>query len=133
MAIRTKTRPVAPSAPVALTTLEAAPHSRGGAINRVILVGRPTTDPELRYTSGGHAVATLRIATNEREEPEFHDVVVWRRLAELDGQYLVKGRRVYIEGRLHGRTWQAQVGTNRRTVEVIAGTLRMLDRPPSEA
>lgn len=60
-------------------------------------------------------------------------MVVWRRLAELDGQYLVKGRRVYIEGRLHGRTWQAQDGTNRRTVEVIAETLRMLDRPPSEA
>jgi len=129
MATRTTPRPVAPYAPVAETTPEATPHARGSAINRVILLGRLTADPELRYTIGGHSVATLRLATNEREEPEFQDVVVWRKLAELAAQYLSKGRRIYIEGRLHGRTWTAQDGTSRRTVEVIAETLQMLDRP----
>ncbi|MGH2443748.1 MAG: single-stranded DNA-binding protein [Chloroflexota bacterium] len=68
----------------------------------------------MRYTPGGHSVATLRLATNEREEPEFHDVVVWRNLAEAAAQYLNKGRLLYVEGRLHGRTWQAQDGTSRR-------------------
>jgi len=107
--------------------------SRTGGINRVILAGRLCADPELHYTQNGHAVATLRVATNEREEPEFHDVVVWRNLAERAGQYLSKGRQIYVEGRLHGRTWTAPDGTTRRSVEVIAETLRMLDRPGAES
>lgn len=97
------------------------------------LAGRLCADPELHYTQNGHAVATLRVATNERAEPEFHDVVVWRNLAERVGQYLSKGRQIYVEGRLHGRTWTAQDGTTRRSVEVIAETLRMLDRPAVES
>jgi len=133
MATRTTPRPAAEKAAPAPVIEETPRSSRTGGINRVILAGRLCADPEVRFTQGGHAVATLRVATNKREEPEFHDVVVWRNLAERAGQYLSKGRQIYVEGRLHGRTWTAQDGTTRRSVEVIAETLRMLDRPPSEA
>ena len=136
MATRIKSRPAPISTVVQEVSTTPEPVSRpkrGPAVNRVVLLGRLTADPEMRYTPGGHSVATLRLATNEREEPEFHDVVVWRHLAEAAAQYLSKGRLLYVEGRLHGRTWQAQDGTSRRTVEVIAETLQMLDRPVAES
>ena len=109
----------------------AAPAQRrtGPALNRVQLIGRLAADPEVRFTSSGLPVCTLRVATNERESAEFHDVVVWRQLAEFAGQYLAKGRMVYVEGRLHGRSWQAENGTTRRSVEVVADDLQALDRP----
>ena len=104
-------------------------RSSGPALNRVELLGRIASDVELRYTSSGLPVCTLRVATNDRDTAEFHDVVLWRQLAEFAGQYLAKGRLVYVRGRLHGRTWQADNGTTRRSVEVVAEDLQVLDRP----
>ncbi|MGH7746583.1 MAG: single-stranded DNA-binding protein [Candidatus Dormibacteria bacterium] len=100
----------------------------GPALNRVDLIGRVAAAPELRFTSSGLPVCTLRIATNAGDNAEFHDVVVWRHLAEFAGQYLAKGRLVYVQGRLHGRSWQADNNTTRRSVEVIAEDLQVLDR-----
>jgi single-strand DNA-binding protein len=75
--------------------------SRGPAVNRVILVGRLASDPELRYTPSGSAVAQLRLATNEGEEPQFHQLSAWGKVAEFAASYLKKGRLLYVEGRLH--------------------------------
>ncbi len=82
----------------------AATELSGPVVNRVVLVGRLTADPELKYMSTGILYTRLGIATNTRPEPEYHDVVIWRRLAEAAGKYLAKGRLVYVEGWLHGRT-----------------------------
>ena len=82
-------------------------------LNKVFLIGRLTHDPELRYTPNGVAYARLGLATTDRPEPEFHDVLAWRQLAVFAGHYLAKGRLVYVEGWLHGRTWQTQDGTSR--------------------
>ena len=119
-----------PSTPTEAPASTAPAQRRTGpALNRVQLIGRLAADPEVRFTSSGLPVCTLRVATNERESAEFHDVVVWRQLAEFAGQYLAKGRMVYVEGRLHGRSWQAENGTTRRSVEVVADDLQALDRP----
>jgi single-strand DNA-binding protein len=120
-----------PEAPAAQATPQQR-RSSGPALNRVELLGRIASDVELRYTSSGLPVCTLRVATNDRELAEFHDVVVWRQLAEFAGQYLAKGRLVYVQGRLHGRSWQAENGTTRRSVEVVAEDLQVLDRPPAK-
>ena len=85
---------------------ESGRKSRGPAVNRVTLVGRLASDPELHYTPSGTAVAQLRLATNEGEEPEFHSLSAWGKLAEFAGSYLKKGRLVYLEGRLHWSTWR---------------------------
>jgi len=122
-----------PSTPTEAPASTAPAQRRTGpALNRVQLIGRLAADPEVRYTSSGLPVCTLRVATNERESAEFHDVVVWRQLAEFAGQYLAKGRMVFVEGRLHGRSWQAENGTTRRSVEVVADDLQALDRPPTK-
>jgi hypothetical protein len=76
----------------------------------VILVGRLTSDPEISYMPSGTAVTQLRLATNEGEEPEFHQLRAWGKLAEFAGSYLKKGRLVYVEGRLHWSNWQASDG-----------------------
>ena len=93
---------------------------RGASVNRVILTGRVVATPELRTTSSGLHVTTVRIVTNDREQPEFHDVVLWRQMADFACQYMVKGRLAYVEGRLQRRTWEAADGSKRRTVEVVA-------------
>ena len=112
-----------------------------GSLNRVMLIGRLTRDPELRYTPSGSPVCNLAIATNrygqdangERKEfTDFHDIVVWnignRKLAELCGQYLQKGRLVYVEGRLQTRSWDdAQTGQKRYKTEVNANDVQFLD------
>ncbi len=112
-----------------------------GSLNRVMLIGRLTRDPELRYTSNGTAVCQLGIATNrygqdasgeKKEFTDFHDVVVWnsgnRKLAELCGQYLQKGRMVYVEGRLQTRSWDdQQSGQKRYKTEVNATDVQFLD------
>lgn len=112
-----------------------------GSLNRVMLIGRLTRDPELRYTPSGTPVCNLGIATNRygqdqngerREFTDFHDIVVWnmgnRKLAELCGQYLQKGRLVYIEGRLQTRSWDdAQSGQKRYKTEVNASDVQFLD------
>jgi single-strand DNA-binding protein len=88
--------------------------SRRPALNRVILVGRLASDPELRYTPSSSAVAQLRLATNEGEEPQFHQLNAWGKLAEFAASYLKKGRLLYVEGRLHWSSWQAADGSSRR-------------------
>jgi single-strand DNA-binding protein len=106
-------------------------------VNKVILVGNLGRDPEVRYTSGGQAVASLRIATSrnwtdkasgqKKEETEWHDVEVWGKQAEQCGEYLSKGRQVYVEGRLKTDKWQdKQSGQDRYKVKVVAETVRFL-------
>jgi single-strand DNA-binding protein len=106
------------------------------SVNKVILVGHLGADPEVRYTQGGTAVANLRIATNESytdrasgekvERTEWHRVVAWGKLAEIVGQYLTKGRQIYIEGQLQTRQWQDKDGNTRYSTEVRASDLVML-------
>jgi single-strand DNA-binding protein len=106
-------------------------------VNKVILVGNLGKDPEVRYTSGGQAVANLRIATSrswtdkqsgqKKEETEWHDVEVWGKQAEQCGEYLAKGRQVYVEGRLKTDKWQdKQSGQDRFRVKIVADTVRFL-------
>lgn len=106
-------------------------------INRVILIGNLGRDPEVRTLESGTMVAKFSVATNEsykdrngewQDLTEWHDVVVWRALAERAQQQLKKGSQVYVEGKLTHRTWQDQNGNNRRTTEVLANTFRLLDR-----
>ena len=105
-------------------------------INKVILVGNLGQDPDVKYTAGGTAVTTLSIATseswkdkdtgNEQERTEWHRVVLWRRLAEIAGEYLKKGSKVYIEGSLQTRKWE-QDGVTRYTTEINARDIQFLD------
>ena len=105
-------------------------------INKVILVGNLGQDPEVKYTAGGAAVTTLSLATSEswkdkdtgsdQERTEWHRVVLWRRLAEIAGEYLKKGSKVYIEGQLQTRKWE-QDGQTRYTTEVIGRDMQFLD------
>ena len=101
----------------------------GSGVNKVILVGNLGKDPEVRYTPGGQAVANFTIATNEnwtdkqgqkQERTEWHKIVVWGKPAELCGEYLSKGRQVYIEGRLQTREWTNKEGQKQYTTEVVA-------------
>ncbi|MAZ38506.1 MAG: single-stranded DNA-binding protein [Legionellales bacterium] len=106
-------------------------------INKVILIGNLGADPEVRYMTSGQAVANLSIATSEawrdkqtnelQERTEWHRVVVFRRLAEIAGEYLKKGSKVYIEGRIRTRKWQDQNGQDRYTTEIHGDELQMLD------
>ena len=109
--------------------------SRGG-VNKVILIGNLGSDPEVKYTPSGVPVANVSLATNEtwndrngerQERTEWHRLVVWRKLAEIVGQYLKKGSKVYIEGRLETRSWDDQSGQKRYTTEVVVNDLQMLD------
>jgi single-strand DNA-binding protein len=106
-------------------------------INKVILIGNLGADPEVRYMPSGGAVATLRLATSEtwrdrqtgeqNERTEWHRVVLFGRLGEVAGEYLRKGSKVYIEGRLQTRKWQGQDGQDRYTTEIVANDMQMLD------
>ncbi|MEM7404127.1 MAG: single-stranded DNA-binding protein [Pseudomonadota bacterium] len=106
-------------------------------INKVILVGNLGADPETRYTPSNTAVTNLRIATSDswrdrqtgeqQERTEWHRVVCWNRLAEIAAEYLRKGSKVYIEGRLQTRKWQGQDGQDRYTTEIVANEMQMLD------
>jgi single-strand DNA-binding protein len=100
-------------------------------VNKVLLTGRLTRDPELRALASGSSVATFAVATNEfrgngKERAEFHNVVVWDRLAQVCGQYLGKGQQVAIEGRLQTRQWDDDRGTRHWKTEVVATTVEML-------
>lgn len=108
-------------------------------LNKVMLIGRLTKNPELRSTPSGQSVTSFSVATNrvftdasgqKQERPEFHSIVAWGKLAEICSQFLVKGRRVYLEGRLQTRDWVAQDQTKRYTTEVVAENMIILD-PPS--
>jgi len=107
------------------------------SLNKVQLIGNLTRDPEMKQIPGGQVVASFGIATNftwkdqsgeQKEKTEFHNIVVWRRLAEICGQYLKKGSKVYIEGRLQTRDWEGEDGTKRYRTEIVADNMIMLDR-----
>ncbi len=107
----------------------------GGSVNKAILIGRLGADPEVRYTPSGAAVANFRIATSEswndkqgqrQERTEWHRIVAWGKLAELCGEYLAKGRQVYVEGRLQTRAWDDRDGNKRYTTEVQAREITFL-------
>lgn len=106
-------------------------------LNRAMIIGNLTRDPEVKTTTTGQSVCTLGVATNrtwtdakgqKQEDVEFHSVVVWGKLAEICGQYLSKGRKVYLEGRLKTREWQGQDGVKKQKTEIIAENMIMLDR-----
>lgn len=112
------------------------------SLNRVQLIGNLTRDPELRYTPSGTAVCSFGLATNRnwktetgerREEAEFHNIVAWNKLAELCSQFLVKGRKVFVEGRLATRSWNAQDGTQKSRTEIIISDMILLDSRRPEA
>jgi single-strand DNA-binding protein len=106
-------------------------------VNKVILVGNLGQDPDVRYMPNGNAVANVSIATSEawkdkttgelQERTEWHRVVLFRKLGEIAGEYLKKGSKVYIEGRLQTRKWQDQGGQDRYTTEIVADSMQMLD------
>ncbi len=107
-------------------------------LNKVMLVGRLTKDVEVRNTPSGQAVAAISMATNRfwkdksgtrQDQTEFHNVVLWGRLAEIAGQYLSKGQEAYIEGRLQTRKYTAKDGTERRTTEIVAENMQLGSRP----
>src|SRR5579864_6341136 len=113
-------------------------------INKVILIGNLGRDPEVRYTPSGLAVANLTLATSESwkdkqtgepvERTEWHRIVMYQRLAEIAGEYLKKGSKVYIEGRIQTRKWQDKnTGQDRYTTEIVANELQMLDSKGSSA
>ena len=111
-------------------------------INKAIIVGNLGADPEIRYTQNGAPVATFNVATTERwrdqegnqqESTEWHRIVAWRKLAEICGEYLHKGSRVYIEGKIQTRKWQDQSGNDRYSTEIVAREMKMLDRRESGA
>ncbi|MBW1979857.1 MAG: single-stranded DNA-binding protein [Deltaproteobacteria bacterium] len=108
------------------------------ALNKVMLIGNLGADPELTYTPNGTAKATMRLATHETwtnregekgERTEWHRVVAWGRLAEICGQYLAKGRQVFIEGRLQTRSWEDREGNRRWITEIVASGMQMLGSP----
>ncbi len=113
------------------------------SLNKVELIGNLTRDPELRFTPSGAAVCTFGLATNrqwntdsgeKKEEVEFHRIVSWNKLAELCGQLLAKGRKVYVEGRLQTRKWTGQDNQERMTTEIVISDMIILDsRMQSEA
>lgn len=106
------------------------------SLNKVMLIGHLGKDPELKYTSSGIAVVNFSMATNEawkdqdgnlQERTEWHNIVAWRRLAEICGEYLKKGKRVYIEGRIQTRNYDDKNGVKRYVTEIVADDLIMLD------
>jgi len=105
-------------------------------LNKVMIIGNLGKDPEIRFTANGNSVATFPVAVSRqvptpdgerREETEWFNVVAWNKLAELCSQYLQKGRRVYVEGRLQTRSWEGQDGQRRYRTEVIASEVQFLD------
>src|SRR3989338_10414463 len=105
-------------------------------LNKVMLIGNLTRDPELRYTPQGTAVCTFSIATNrswttdsgeKKEEADFHRLVAWNKLAELCSQLLSKGRKIYVEGRLSNRSWTGQDGAQKSITEIVINDMIILD------
>jgi len=111
-------------------------------VNKVLLVGRLTRDPEIRNTPSGQTVASISMATNRfwkdkngqrQDKTEFHNVVLWGRLAEIAGQYLTKGQEAYIEGRMETRKYTGKDGIERRTTEIVAENMQLGSRPQGSA
>ncbi|MEW6137513.1 MAG: single-stranded DNA-binding protein [Thermodesulfobacteriota bacterium] len=108
------------------------------SLNKVMLLGNLGRDPEVRYTASGRAVASFTLATtftwrdqdgSDQEKTEWHRIVAWGRLGEICGEYLSKGQKVYIEGRIQSRDWEDQDGNKRTTVEIVANDMIMLGSP----
>lgn len=116
-------------------------------VNKVIIVGRLGSDPELKYTASSQAIARFSVATSEQwkdkasgqpqERTEWHRIVVWGKMAEICGQHLAKGRQVYVEGRLQTRSWEDQQGQKKYSTEIVANTVQFLgaagEKPASQA
>lgn len=111
-------------------------------LNRAQIIGNVTRDPEVRTTPSGQQVCSFGVATNrvwtdqtgkKQEKVEFHNVVAWGKLAEICGQYLAKGRKVYAEGRLQTREWEGQDGAKRNRTEIVCENMILLDRAPQGA
>jgi single-strand DNA-binding protein len=105
------------------------------SLNKAMIIGRLGADPELRHTADGTAVATFNVATtevrkdkngNKQEKTEWHRIVAWRRLAEISGEYLKKGRLVFVEGKIQSREYEGRDGVKRKTFEIIADNMKML-------
>ena len=110
-------------------------------LNKAMIIGNLTRDPEMRTTNSGQNVVTFSVATNRiwtnasgqrQESVEYHNIVAWGKLAEICRQFLTKGRKVYIEGRLQTRDWVGQDGAKRNRTEIITENMIMLDRAPSQ-
>ena len=106
-------------------------------LNKVMIIGNVTRDPEVRATPSGQNVASFSVATNRRwtdqsgekkEQVEYHNVVAWRNLADIIGQYVKKGSKIYIEGRLQTRSWDDQSGVKKYKTEIVVDNMIMLDR-----
>lgn len=106
-----------------------------GSVNKVILIGRLGKDPELKYTPSGAPVARFSLATDDsykdrtgeqQKHTEWHNIVAWNKLAEICGEYLTKGKLVYIEGSIRSRQWEDQAGNKRTTYEIVARQMQML-------
>ena len=106
-----------------------------GSINKVILIGRVGRDPEIKYTPAGNPVAKFSLATDEtfkdrsgeqQRRTEWHNIVAWNKLAEICGEYLTKGKQIYIEGSIRSRQWEDQSGNKRTSYEIVARTMQML-------
>lgn len=111
-----------------------------GTVNKVILIGRLGADPELKYTPSGVAVATFNIATNEvwkdkegnpQERTEWHRIVTWQKQAEIASEYLKKGHRVFIEGRLQTRSWEDKDNIKRYTTEIVTRSIEFIESKDS--
>lgn len=107
------------------------------SVNRVILVGNLGKDPELRYTASGTAVCNFSLATTERykdrdgnsqEKTEWHNIVVWRQLAEICGKYLTKGKQIYVEGEIQTRSYEDRDGAKKYITEIVVDQMQMLGR-----
>jgi single-strand DNA-binding protein len=106
-----------------------------GSVNKVILIGRLGKDPEVKYTPSGAPVAKFSLATDEvfkdrsgeqQKRTEWHNIVAWNKLAEICGEYLTKGKLVYIEGSIRSRQWEDQAGNKRTGYDIVARTMQML-------
>lgn len=112
-------------------------------LNRAMIIGNLTRDPEVKTIQSGQTVANFAVATNfvwkdsqtgeQKEQVEYHNIVAWRRLGEICGQYLRKGSKIYIEGRLQTRSWDDQNGVKHYRTEIVADNMIMLDRAVSNA
>lgn len=111
-------------------------------LNRAMIIGNLTRDPETRTTPTGQTVCNFSVATSsqwtnaagqKQERVEYHPIVAWGKLAEICSQYLAKGRKVYVEGRLQTREWEAQDGAKKQRTEIVAENMIMLDRGPASA
>jgi single-strand DNA-binding protein len=106
-----------------------------GSINKVILIGRVGRDPEIKYTPNGNPVAKFSLATDEtfkdrsgeqQRRTEWHNIVAWNKLAEICGEYLTKGKQIYIEGSIRSRQWEDPSGNKRTAYDIVARTMQML-------